>query len=243
MLLSKPRKLLGLGKMCGPGKRWVPSWTSSHPVADHLKTKVRNMGSRCKVAYERMRAERTETTRTNVYSLGSWRAMSNQAPAQSSLGNAKRRGSISHDVSDLAMLDSSSRVSSEQDPFGDSQCFFSKVSLELSLDSINASSSFPFPIVPRKPADLEDKLRKFAKYAELLKDAKSISPSVPKEIARDSGTLLHLCDAEVMQQLHKSGLLKQMVDTELLRRALEFFRLWVDASDEGKEIMRPEPLL
>lgn len=77
-------------------------------------------------------------------------------------------------------------------------------------------------------AELEETLTKLAKFGEQLQGAKTISPIMLKEIARDCDGLLMTCDEVIMEHLVEQGLLKQMVDTELLRKALNFFRIWVN---------------
>lgn len=92
------------------------------------------------------------------------------------------------------------------------------------------SSNFDLKFPPLRSQNklLEAKLAKFAAYGRLLEKTKSIDLFTLQEIGQDSGVLLgRLCDPEVMNQMFESGLLKEMIDTELLRRALEFFRLWV----------------
>lgn len=79
---------------------------------------------------------------------------------------------------------------------------------------------------------LEQKLVKFAKYGRLVNHANSVDLLVLEEIGQDSAALLlPLCEHQVMQEMYASGLLKRIVDTELLRQALEFFRLWVNLDD------------
>lgn len=99
------------------------------------------------------------------------------------------------------------------------------------------SSLVSSPVMP-KQSKLEAKLAKLAKYGKLLHSNNSVSPEVLKEIAWDSGIFLEeACDPETMKQLFESGTLKQMVDEELLRRFVEFCRLWVDAQSTGEANM------
>lgn len=65
---------------------------------------------------------------------------------------------------------------------------------------------------------LKDKLAKFATYGRLTEQTKSIDMFT---VHPERTWVL----SEVMQQMFESGLLKKMVNTELLRRALEFFRI------------------
>lgn len=114
-------------------------------------------------------------------------------------------------------------------------------SLTLSTSSLpfsasTTSLSVEFSRSEKKLTRLEERLVKFVKWANLVEHAKSISPLLLQEIAQDSGALVEeFCDPEVMQQMVTSGLLKQIVDTELLRRLFEFFRLWVNLEALGEK--------
>lgn len=215
--------MLGLDKTFDSRKGWIPSWSSGQSIVGRMKERVRTVTSRSKSAIEHLPPRRSMPTSSTATLLGS---VSNGASAQP-FESTELHASPKRKVSISSFL--------KQDPFSDSQGCSSRSSSELSIDSISSFSSFDLPLASKPKHGLEDKLRKFAKYGDRLKDAKWISPVFLNEIAQDSGTLLQLGDPEVMEQLYKSGLLKQMVETELIRRALEFFRLWVDARDTAKE--------
>lgn len=77
-------------------------------------------------------------------------------------------------------------------------------------------------------AELEETLKLFARYGEGLQNARTINPIMLRQIASASSVLLRVCDEAMMERLVEQGLLKQMVDTELIRKTFDFFRLWVN---------------
>lgn len=100
-------------------------------------------------------------------------------------------------------------------------------------------------LVMETTTELEETLKKLAKYGEQLQNAITISPIMLRQIASASSVLLRVCDEDMMEHLVDQGLLKQMVDTELIRKTLDFFHMWLslDVSSAPRTCASEVPLV